>query len=511
MSLPHDSLSMNLEHQTLARGDDPWLDWLEAVGIGAEFPSLGELRCPAPKKDEYGRDLATEDSRRWFLNRPHLLAVNEIYKSLKSARAIVTRPGQGATTLARYLYMRAESDTLIRSSIPVLVSLEDLIDAPYAHLMRQGQEAITEALITSSNYPFPSTTHPTYSSESALIAADYYEDDIEELKDAADLRAATLFLGINSATLKKHIEQSIESAVVRSLVTQPWELAMSRTIYRDILKAKSPQTNHLKDRRYELARFVSEELLNDGQKLLLARTAPRLVPDDIRTLVAELNKDCNVRISLILDLSATPVGRFYIGEDEGEHLTEPYRAVLSRFAAAIKNIEQGGASQPAPTLPSLLDKTFIMSEEAWIQFSQAEARQEDEVIRFPALRPIDVFAMLAHHYPTHEDEWGRRAEALAAVVDSRFVQITERRAISTEMALLRAELRAIVEISGEASYQLSAEDPRVMRIASAILNAIGKLNESSNSGTLEHLLKQELSKVKKELDPTRAVARKNQQ
>jgi hypothetical protein len=497
-------LSPDPGYPTLGRQDDPWLDWLEAVGIGTEFPSLGELRWPAPDKDEYGRDIATEDSKRWFLNRPHLLAVSKIYKSLKSARAIVTRPGQGATTLARYLYQKAESDTLIRSSIPVLISLEDLINESYASVMRRAQQAITEARATSGSYPF-SSMGPYVAAElteAQLAERESYEDETEQLKDAADLRAAELFREINSALLKKHIEQSIETAVVRSLVSQPWELAMSRSNYRDILNAKSPQTSDLEERRYELARFVSQDPMNDAQKETLGRLAPRLVPKDTRDLVAELNKLCGVRISLILDLSATPLGRFYISEDEGEHLTEAYRAVLNRVASAIKNIEQGGASQPSPTLPSLLNKTYIMSEEAWIQFSQAEARQEDEVIRFPSLRPIDLFAMLAHHYPTHQDESGRRAEALAAVVDSRFVQITDRRAISTEMALMRGDLRTIVELYGEASYQLSSQAPPVMRIASAILNAIENLQERPAAGSLAGSLLRELTKLTEELGPT---------
>ena len=75
--------------------------------------------------------------------------------------------------------------------------------------------------------------------------------------------------------------------------------------------------------------------------------------------MAELNRTCGIRISLLLDLSATPAGRFYVDDEEGEVLAEPYLAALQRTVNSIKNLEQQGErSDIIPSLPSLLDKTY---------------------------------------------------------------------------------------------------------------------------------------------------------
>jgi hypothetical protein len=109
--------------------------------------------------------------------------------------------------------------------------------------------------------------------------------------------------------------------------------------------------------------------------------------------------------------------------------------------------------QPVPTLPSLLDKTYFMSKEAWVEFERNNSKQEQGHIGFPPLRPIDVFAMLACHYPPHQDDSGRRVELLAAVIDSDYVEITDQRAISTEMAMFRGLLKADILAQGDATYQ----------------------------------------------------------
>ena len=127
--------SIELDAVRIIEGGEPWGDWLEAVGIGAEFPTLSALRRPYPDHDELGNERPNADSKRWFLNRPHLLQVRQIYQSLQAARIVATAPGHGATTLARYLYFLADVDALIRRSIPVFVSLEDLTSFNYAGLV----------------------------------------------------------------------------------------------------------------------------------------------------------------------------------------------------------------------------------------------------------------------------------------------------------------------------------------------------------------------------------------
>ena len=470
MTEPHSWRDARWDSSLIAQADNPWLDWLEAVGISEGFPALRSLRRPIADRDELGREHPNDDSRRWFLNRPHLQKLHEIYESLSAARVVTTATGHGATTLARYLYQKADEDTLLRRSVPVLLSLEDVLDVPYDELLGVEREALR-------------SSHPE-------LHARRYSEDADGTKSEADTKAEKMFDPLTTARLRERIEKAVHTAVVRSLVTRPWERAMPRGRYRELLDAASPQPADLVARRQDLARFVTDGTINDSAWSLLKERAPRLVPEDYRELVAELANACGVRISLLLDLSATPAGRLYVNDAEGEYLTEAYLNVLSRTAAAIKNIEQSGGRGPRPTLPSLLDKTYIMSGDAWIEFQRDYTAQEDSVIEFPSLRPIDVFAMLAYHYPPHQHETGRRAEALAAVVDSTYVRISPSRALSTEMAVLESELSHRVTQTGDVTYQLMTPDADSSAMRAVVEAIIALAREAGTDDVVKRLRKQ---------------------
>ena len=113
---------------TTAAGGDPkaFTLWREAVGFEEDFPKLCPLHEPAPARDRFGRETPTQDSVKFFLNQMHREKLMDIRESLAGRSLVVTTaPGHGATTLARFLYLEAEKDAVVRKAIPVLTSLEE--------------------------------------------------------------------------------------------------------------------------------------------------------------------------------------------------------------------------------------------------------------------------------------------------------------------------------------------------------------------------------------------------
>lgn len=127
------------------------------------------------------------------------------------------------------------------------------------------------------------------------------------------------------------------------------------------------------------------------------------------------------------------------------------------MAKAMKNIEEdGGRGQRmvGHVGPSLLDKTYVLSIPAWPVFHSEFRVTEDGRVLFSHYRPLDLFAVLAYHYPPEQNEHtGRRTELLAAVLDSAYLRLTERTAISTEMVLLKEAIRGDLVMRGHIPYQ----------------------------------------------------------
>lgn len=117
------------------------------------------------------------------------------------------------------------------------------------------------------------------------------------------------------------------------------------------------------------------------------------------------------------------------------------------------------------------DARHAASDAAWPVF-EAEFKGEDQRVALTPYRPLDLFAVLAYHYPPEQDEQtGRRVELLAAVLDSDYLQLTNRTAISTEMVLLKETIRSDLAERGSISYQQRVRDKtesRALRWAAEI-------------------------------------------
>lgn len=413
-----------------------------------------------PRRGKDGREVATADSRRVYLEGVLGEDAQRVDQSaLRPSRAVLTAVGHGASTLARWAYLRARTDALTRRAIPVVVSIEDLIDQGYGELL--DAEAA-----------FLRRTHPALERREFIDAHD--EDLVENFKDAADEAADEVLGHMTTALCREAIESRLRFEVVRSLATRPWELAIGGPAYRDLLglTRASPQT--FEEKREELSALYARMPMGyvppaDEEEQFLATLrmlAQPLVELSYAELIRELNNSCNVRTSLLLDLSATPMGRQYLGEaipDGGEYLTNPYADALRHMARAIRHIEEAGSHGVTrltnSAWPSLLDKTYVLSAPAWPTFLAEIKWQVDQGIPCSPYLPFDLFAVIANHYPSDDgDDGARRIERLAAVLDLRFIKLTERTAISTEMVLLEEAVRESIEGHRSIPFKVVVDD-----------------------------------------------------
>jgi hypothetical protein len=167
---------------------------------------------------------------------------------------------------------------------------------------------------------------------------------------------------------------------------------------------------------------------------------PALLERDYREIVRELNADAHISICLLLDMSATPMGRQYLGEEEGEYMTRPYLDVLKHVGTALDRIEEtlcGGSA----TGKGILKLTYFASRRALPELAAAFRGDRPDFYReFPAYRSADLIQMLAFHYsPTNDTSF----------LDRSLVRLNDRTALSTETVLISHRLgRRTLAMSG---------------------------------------------------------------
>jgi len=415
--------------------EDPLDVWRQAVGYSASFPRLDPLDNPAPIPGEDDFNIPTLDTRRIFMTQPYQQVLGEICDSLGTSKVIQVAPGHGASTLARYAFQTAKLDVVRRRSIPVLLTIEDLSGFTYGQLA----DAESDFLIK---------MHPE-------LGERRFNKNPEEVREEANDLAIHHFGRITEGSCQRIIEARIRLAVIQSLITHSWRVALTPTYYRDLIGSNSASQRDITQRQEELSMLLRN--LGGGEAGVaqfwkaIERMAPTLF-GDYQQIIRELNSKGRIRISLLLDLSPTPVGRQYLGVEDGEYLTEPYFKVLKCVSKALTSIM-------GEMFSTFLDTTYFMPELAWNQFSADLHSQESDVIPFEPYRPVDVFAMLTRRYPPHYDlNTGPYSEALANVLDSEFVQISATTAISTEMVLLEQQLRSRMAKQPPISYHVRFND-----------------------------------------------------
>jgi hypothetical protein len=269
------------------------------------------------------------------------------------------------------------------------------------------------------------------------------------------------------------IYDAIRLSVLRSLASQPWELALGRAHYGTLVGARSQDDESLNAQRRRLTPYFAGNDTNKGE---VAKLAPDLPIDDAANLVRALNSDRrSVRISLQFDLSPSPWGRVH-DRDEGEELLGPYVTVLRQFGQALKNLDEENARSKPPTLPSLVDQMLFISP-AGLDIFLNEFVQQPEIIDFDWYRPIQVFAILAHHFPPQHAAPGvLPTDRLSAIMpEHAFREVDQTMGLNTAMEILEQHLMRDMSDPDTVTYRAILPQSDLEEMLQGIVDRLDRL------------------------------------
>lgn len=413
----------------------PFAHWLKAVGLPSHFPRLDAVEFPV---DATGAPTAEFDDRFYF-GQPHEELIEEAIQSLaQPALANLIPDGHGITTLARYVYRRSAAEASLRSLIPVSIVLEDVIE-----------EADIEKVEAAFGIKAPTglLAGQRYFRLLRLAAA------LPRSSEERERAAAMLFEPVTVTVLQDAIDSAIQDALVRSLVSEPWERILGRSYYAELVGADTAASEDLERTRRNLLVVLGDR----GQSAELFESFGTRLNEEWTVLMPELQRQSNVRLSLQLDLSPSPIGRVY-DQAGGEVLLPSYVSAIANASAAVKNIDQRAEHVAKERdLPMLAERSYLhhvyfLSDLAWTAF-EAHVNERIEQTEFPAYSLLDAFTILAVHFPRKTAGKKDRQDDLATVLDSNTIPHKDDKALSTMMEDLSVWLTSLKMI--DVRFQLT--------------------------------------------------------
>lgn len=369
----------------------PFERWKEAAGFPPEFPRLFTLDF-APGVD---------DARLYSPRELRAKRLELVQRLHRGELQVLVPIGHGATTIARWAVSHVERECLTMRLIPVLISLDDLVDEAAAwraieDLTGEGSKLRpppepTPGLAGSCVY----VVHPS-SSTMKNPARRKVEREADEA--AGEISRAALD-GIDSATV---LDEGVHAAVARSLVTNRWERVIGEYRYASLLGADQSDAATLQSRRDQLLPLVRPM----GRAPINWNTVGELSPQlaDRAALVDVLRKN-GIRVAVNLDLSCTRFGRFAVRDEKTiqqsrDLETQWFRAfVVERFLVHFKSqhdAEAGFFGGLAGEGVVSVTQYFSQGTADYFDTLYNTSTTRLETIRFD---PLDVFTIVASHYP----------------------------------------------------------------------------------------------------------------
>lgn len=383
-------------------------DWRTYQNLPRTFPALPPVRGGAARQP-----LGT-----WMDEERHGL-VEELLQRSQGLTAVITGPGHGGTTLAHMIADRLSEQVTTRS-IPVLISLEDLIDEPYDELAADAQR-------------FLARTHPR------LDIGNTNPDQAWVVREA-EAAAHNTFEQVSVERAQAAVTSAVSREVLASLATRPWERVMPRETMRELLGAQSSEKAELERSRLQLAVFLGLAPHAEARLEMSARDANELWGDG-HALLSRISRTGHVRPRLIVDLSATPMGRQYASEDVGEHFTQSHlRAARHLAASAWRACENGGQGSTGVIV--------VASAWTWDHLKETVPELAETIgadrVRWPPFVSEELVAMLVRQAPhLVETRCERTLTELEAHAES-----PPNRALSTSAFVLEARLEAALAAAG---------------------------------------------------------------
>lgn len=402
--------------------------WKKAVGLPEVFPRLGVLSFAPGVEDARLYSPAELDDKR-----------TELVERLQGpALRVVVPLGHGATTLARWVVNQVEAECLQMRMIPLLVSLDDLVNH------KAALETLTAIAKTEgSQFKEPSpyertlTDSPLHITLPDLASVSGEGDDggrREPLTGRARKelvkRALAVADRVTQAALG-HIEadgvldRAVHAAVARSLVTARWDRVIGDYRYAAILDAPDSAAATITQRRRHLSELLFP--MNDApiEWDVVRAESPNLADKD---RLAEFLRDNELRISVHLDLSCTRYGRLTVrdaGDPQGSYDQEtPWfeQFVVQTFLARVKAMAEEGAGLAAWDRGDgrVVRVVEYLSQNISSRFDKAFPSERSKVDT-TAFDALDVFAVLAAQYPLEATDQ-RRPELVSAVITGGLIE-----------------------------------------------------------------------------------------
>lgn len=347
-----------------------------ALGLPPHFPTLFPLR-PRPPRE--GRDAAaswpsgpTADLAPIWSERRRA-ALERLRQSDIGIR-VEGPAGQGLSTVANDLLAFLTESSVVRRLVVAHVSLERLLGVSPAALIDAARELVRRL-------------HP-------LAAAGRGNPDEDWVRQEGEALASH-WLGDLADPDRVHrlVQDAIAEQVFLSMVTSPWERAIGRRRYAELIGARTPDPEHLAERRAELAALGESAPFDDAAWVRIERGAPRLARRWQPELLRDLWVSDRVRTCVVWDLSPTPVGRFPLAPGQGEILTTAYQGVLTAVQASRQTL--GASDTDHLTDHVVFAPTGVILE--------AFERSVDEKVELDPLGGAEIEAILDAHLRTHVD------------------------------------------------------------------------------------------------------------
>ena len=415
----------------------------------AEFPRLGVLN--------FGGD--GEDSR-LYSTKEISEHRTELLESLSRGRLRVVVPvGHGATTLARWVVQRVQRDCLRMKTIPVLISLDDLIDSAAA---LEQMAKVTGAADSVLKAPPPTTDGYMPSAPYVTLLADQGRVARKRvITDAAAQLDTVTRAALDHVDPRAVFDHAVHAAVVRTLVAGQWERVVGEYRYASLLGASDTDQASLR-RRGALLLPVADRGAQPGGELdleWLSDMSPTLAD---RGALADFLLKNRLDVVVNLDLSCTHFGRLSVRDVDTESSydeeTPWFRSfAMERFLTHIKDQDD---------LDSDLTSGWRLGADGVInvaEYVSAGINREFESmyqtsttpIRATAFDPLDVFAVVAAHYPQDRTNQNR-PELVSAVMSAGVIEGVAR---GSRMALTSMTARLEDELSQWESFTYHAQWP----------------------------------------------------
>lgn len=398
--------------------------WKTAVGFPPEFPRLGTIAF----------DGETDDSRLYSPKELDAQRRDVIERLPRGDLRVVVPVGHGATTTARWVVRQVERDCLRMRVIPVLVSLDDLLDEGEAW-------KVLHKMVEEESAPLVPPPPPAEGMTSSAVHIEL-PNGLKKTVRRGRVKEAMAFANrLSEAALDRvdpqvELDDAIHAAVVRSLVNNHWERVIGNYRYASLIGADESDDESRRQRTAELLPVVSPLAGTPVDWETVREMSPQLA--DPAALADVLAGD-GIQVSVNLDLSPTRYGRLTVRTADQPELSYDVETdwflkfLVERFLTHLKNQDDVGIGLFASwngKERNVVSVTHYLSKGAEESFQRFYS-SADTVVNTTTFDPLDVFAIVAAHYSldrTNRD----RPELVSAVINT---GVIERAAQSDRFAL----------------------------------------------------------------------------